>query len=143
MSSPICCCARSPATTGTCTHSPCFAALGCARTLRAALAQDEEYWNGARDHTYRRAADYLGAHAEPGDRFASIEVGTLAYYSRLAAYDLGGLVTDLQRDAMVDRDVRWLVLDKRYLRHAPPTPPVYSALRGDFETFVYYLPKPP
>jgi hypothetical protein len=120
-----------------------FAALAGVSLQRSAAAvgeQEEGFWNGARHSTYRRIAGYMAEHGEPGDRFASIEVGTLAYYSGLAAYDLGGLVTDLRRDAMVDRDVRFLVLDKRYLEHAPPVRPVFGAAKGEFAAFVYYLP---
>ena len=51
-------------------------------------------------------------------------------------------MTDLRRDPMVERNVRWLVLDKRYLAHAPPTAPVYGAVKGEFETYVFYLPRP-
>lgn len=119
-----------------------LALLCTRRTVLAAGSHPEGFWNGARDATYLQVATYLAEHAEPGDRFASIEVGTLAYYSGLAAYDLGGLVTDLRRDPMVERNVRWLVLDKRYLAHAPPTAPVYGAVKGEFETYVFYLPRP-
>jgi hypothetical protein len=117
-----------------------LAGLALQRSVKAIGQQEDGFWTGARQSTYRRIADYMAEHGEPGDRFASIEVGTLAYYSGLAAYDLGGLVTNLRRDAMVDRNVRFLVLDKRYLAHAPPVPPVYGAMKGDFEAFVYYLP---
>jgi len=117
-----------------------LAGLALQRSARAVGEQEHGFWTGARQTTYRRIAGYMAEHAEAGDRFASIEVGTLAYYSGLAAYDLGGLVTDLRRDRMVDRNVRFLVLDKRYLQHAPPVPPVFSAAKGEFAAFVYYLP---
>jgi arabinofuranosyltransferase len=98
------------------------------------------YWTGQRDLVYQRIAAYLHDHARPGEWFASVEVGTLAYYSGLPAYDLGGLVTR-QDDPMRDHPVRFIVLDKAYLAMAPTLPPVFSAQQGNFVAYVYELPQ--
>jgi hypothetical protein len=113
------------------------------RSAEAARTYRDSRWTGGRDGTYREVAAYLKQHASPGDHFACVEVGTLAYYSNLPAYDLGGLVTDLRHVNMADRPVRWLVLDRTYLSHAPAWPPVFRSSVGDFEAFVYHLPPPP
>ncbi len=117
--------------------------LVAARTAQGARDYAHGHWTGERDATYRRIARFLRARARPGEQFASIEVGTLAYYSDLSAYDLGGIVTDLRRTAMIDRPVRYLVLDTKYLASAPPWPPLFHAAEGDFEAFVYYMPRTP
>jgi hypothetical protein len=106
----------------------------------------QSHWVGSRDQTYHQVAEYLATHARAGEQFASIEVGTLAYYSQLSAYDLGGLITDLRHDMMSDHPVRFLVLDTMYITKAPPWPPVFTASVRDFKAFVYNLPdmtKPP
>jgi hypothetical protein len=97
------------------------------------------YWTGQRDVVYQRIAMYLRAHAKPGEWFASVEVGTLGYFSGLPAYDLGGLVTRLDADPMSDHPVRFIVLDKAYLAMAPSAPPVFSAREGDFSAYVYEM----
>ncbi|HEY2735032.1 MAG TPA: hypothetical protein VGI70_13645 [Polyangiales bacterium] len=97
---------------------------------------DRGYWTGQRDAVYRRIADYLRANAEPGVWFASVEVGTIAYFSGLPAYDLGGLVTRSD-DAIGDHPVRFIVVDKAYRQLAPPTPPVFEAREGQFMADVF------
>jgi hypothetical protein len=113
------------------------------RTTDEGRSYARAHWTGFRDATYRKVAAYLRAHASPGDHFASIEVGTLAFYSELPAYDLGGLVTDLRQVNMIDRPVRWLVLDQKYMAKAPPWAPVFSASEQDFTASVFYLPAIP
>lgn len=115
---------------------------GVARSWQASRSYDDAYWTGGRDRAYRRVAAFLASHAAPGDEFASVEVGTLAYYADLPAYDLGGLVTDLRRTNMVDRPVRWLVLDRQYMRSRPKWEPVFSASSRGFEAFVFFIPAP-
>ncbi len=117
--------------------------LAAARTAIASRDYAHGHWTGRRDAAYRRIARFLRDRARPGEQFASIEVGTLAYYSGLSAYDLGGIVTDLERTALISRPVRYLVLDTKYITHAPPWPPLFSAADGDFKAFVYYLPRVP
>jgi hypothetical protein len=97
------------------------------------------YWTGQRDAVYQRIAADLRARAKPGEWFASVEVGTLAYFSALPAYDLGGLVTRLDADPMSDHPVRFIVLDKAYLAMAPSAAPVFSASEGDFSAYVYEM----
>ncbi len=115
---------------------------GAARTIDAARTHDDAFWSGSRDAAYRQVARELVARARPGDEFASLEVGTLAYYSDLPAYDLGGLVTDLKSTRMLDRNVRWLVLDRQHLRFAPRWAPVFTTSDERFEVFVFHLPRP-
>ena len=129
---------------------PQWSAVDCARTCLLSLAlgvsimrfagecrtADSGYWTGQRDAVYRRIAAYMSAHARPGEWFASVEVGTLAYFSGLPAYDLGGLVTR-HDDPMQDHPVRFIVLDKAYLAMAPSRLPVFSAQEGDFMARVY------
>lgn len=114
---------------------------GAVRTFGAAHDYDAGYWTGGRDAAYRRVAQFLRQQALPGDEFASVEVGTIAYYANLPAYDLGGLVTDLRRTHMIDRPVRFLVLDGKYLRFAPKWPPALVAEAHGFQAFVYVLPR--
>jgi hypothetical protein len=97
---------------------------------------DAGYWTGQRDAAYRRVAGYLGEHAQPADWFAAIEVGTVAYYTNLSAYDLGGLVTRAD-DPAAAHPLRWLVLDKLYVQRSPPSPPVLIAREGDFEAYLF------
>jgi hypothetical protein len=110
------------------------------RTWQASQSYPSGYWTGERDAAYRLVSAYLLAHAQPGDHFASVEVGTIAYYTGMSAYDLGGLVTDLRRTNMVDRPVRWLVLDSQYQRVRPGWAPSFSTKQGDFAVHVYALP---
>jgi hypothetical protein len=119
-----------------------LALAGVARSWEASRAYDDGYWTGGRDRAYRRVAAFLASHAAAGDEFASVEVGTLAYYADLPAYDLGGLVTDLRRTNMVDRPVRWLVLDRQYMRSRPKWEPVFSTSSRGFEAFVFFIPAP-
>jgi hypothetical protein len=114
---------------------------GATRTLQAAATHRDSFWSGSRDAAYRRVAAYLLEHAQPGDEFAALEVGTLAYYTRLPAYDLGGLVTDLRRTPMVDRNVRWLVLDRQHLHVAPRVAPAFEVSIQGFDAFVFHLPR--
>jgi len=113
--------------------------LTCARTAFVAATHRDDYWSGARDDVYKRLARVLGQRAKPGEAFASVEVGTLAYYTHLRVYDMGGLVTDT---AHVSRDgaVRWLVLDANYTWMAPPWPPVYAVEDRVFSAFLYQVP---
>jgi arabinofuranosyltransferase len=110
------------------------------RSLREARDLPSAYWSGARDAAYQRVATYLDAHMTHDAEFAAIEVGTIAYYSGRNAYDLGGLVTDLRTDAMARHNVRFLVLDRKYLSVAPPWPPAYSATETPFNVSVYRMP---
>jgi arabinofuranosyltransferase len=103
---------------------------------------DRGYWTGQRDAVYRRVAEQLMAAAEPGDWFASVEVGTIAYHSRLHAFDLGGLVTRAD-DVMSAHPIRFIVVDKAYLQRSPPREPRFVVSDGDFLVHVYDTRPPP
>ncbi len=111
----------------------------CVRTSFLAATYRDDYWTGARHDVYLHLSGFLKAHAAPGDAFASIEVGTLAYYTGMRVYDMGGLVTDTSR-VSGDPAVRWLVLDANYLWMAPPWQPVYAASNQKFKAFLFYVP---
>jgi hypothetical protein len=97
---------------------------------------ESSYWIGQRDAVYRRVAGYLRDHAAPDAWFASVEVGTIGYYSGRSGYDLGGLVK--RADDPIDvHQIRFIVVDKAYQTHAPPTAPVFSARQGEFIANVY------
>lgn len=63
------------------------------QAITFSLHHAERFWYGRRDAVYRDVAAYLRARAAPGDVFDAEEVGTIAYYSDLAATDHPGLVT--------------------------------------------------
>jgi arabinofuranosyltransferase len=110
------------------THAAGF--IGGLRTL------EHSYWMGQRQAVYEDIAGYLRQHAAPGEAFASVEVGTIAYYTDLPAFDLGGLVTR-PSDQMAEHPVRFLVLDRQYMRADVRAPPVYRSQHGDFLAVVY------
>ena len=97
-------------------------------------------WNGARDRTYREVAAFLEEH---GDRereyFASVEVGTVAYYSDFSAMDLGWLISP--RGTLLDQgELRWLLIDPLYRSFVPEgAPKVFSVEGRGFDAEVYDL----
>jgi hypothetical protein len=99
------------------------------------------YWSGQRDGAYQRVAEYLRQHANESDWFASIEVGTIAYYSGLSAYDLGGLVTRLD-DPIGAHPVRFVVVNNSSMLRQTPSAQVFSAREGEFFANVYEPKKP-
>jgi hypothetical protein len=113
-----------------------LANLALRRTANDFRSLQDGYWTGQRDTVYRGVAGYLTSHANPGDWFASIEVGTIAYYSDLPAYDLSGLVTDRSK-APDGRRLRFFVYDKAFLHEAPPLPVAASIEEGDFLANIY------
>ena len=112
------------------------------RSLRAARELPGEYWTGARDTAYRGVASYLANHLHEHDEFAAVEVGTIAYYSNRKAYDLGGLITNLESDPMTRHSVRFVVLDKAYLSAAPAWPVAYIQSDTAFRVYVFSKPSP-
>jgi hypothetical protein len=115
-----------------------IALLYGARTSSLARAQEADYWTGARDKTYLEIASYLKPRILPGDRFAAIEVGTLAYYTQLPAFDIGMLVTDRKKPPPTP--IRYVVLDPVFADLAPPYPPVGRGKSHDFSAALYEIP---
>jgi arabinofuranosyltransferase len=125
------------------------------RTTTFALAHPSQYAFGARDAVYRGVADHLGRHSAPSDLAATVEPGTIAYYSQRAIYDLAGLVTRDPRPvfqhlengkrgiaANAPAELRWLVLDERYLRQVEVVGSFRVFRRGDFVVYVVDLHPP-
>lgn len=110
------------------------------RSYEATYEVDSGYWTGQRDAAYQQVAQLLQENLRPDEEFASVEVGTLAYYSERIAYDLGGLISDFATDPMSAHPVRLLVLDKRYLYSAPRRPPITVVSQGEFSAHIFELP---
>lgn len=110
------------------------------RTGGMAMSFKDDYWTGDRHGVYLHLARYLKENMHPGDAFASVEVGTLAYYTGMRVFDMGGLVTDTTKVSS-DRAVRWLVLDVNYYWTAPPWPVQYAAGGKRFKAYVWKIPE--
>jgi hypothetical protein len=108
------------------------------RTLSLASGQEADYWTGARDKTYLQIASYLQPRIQPGDRFAAIEVGTLAYYTQLPAFDIGMLVTERKKPPPTP--IRYVVLDPLFADLAPPFPPAGQGRSHGFSAALYEIP---
>lgn len=106
------------------------------RFADAAAELDARYWTGQRQATYVEIAKYLTDHAQTGEWFGSVEVGTIAYYSNLPAFDFGGLVTR-PYERMDQHPVRFLVVDKLYMQRDMPVRPVFQSQHGEFLAVVY------
>lgn len=106
------------------------------RLSQTATTIADSYWSGQRHATYREIADFLGRHARAPARFASVEVGTIAFYSDLPAFDLGGLITRLG-ERMEQQPVRFIVVDRAYLRPGIRARELFRAQHGDFLAVVY------
>ena len=106
------------------------------RFADAARELDARYWTGQRQATYVEISKYLAKHAAPGDWFGSVEVGTIAYYSNLSAFDFGGLVTR-PYSRLEQFPVRFLVVDKLYMQRDSPARPVFQSQHGEFLAVVY------
>jgi arabinofuranosyltransferase len=110
------------------------------RTSVMAATYRDDGWTGARHEVYLRLARYMIDHCDPGEAFASVEVGTLAYYTHLRVYDMGGMVTDI-RHITGDSTVRWLVLDEHYMWMAPHWEPVHYAGNQRFKAYLFHIPE--
>lgn len=120
----------------TVTTCACLALLQAARFADAARTLAAGYWTGQRHSTYLEIARYLRQHAAAGEWFASVEVGTIAYYSKLSAFDVGGLVT--RPDARLEQfPVRFVVVDQLYMHPNPKLKPVFQAKHGEFLAVIY------
>jgi hypothetical protein len=122
------------------TRLVCVALLGgyLGRTVELARTYRSSYWYGNRTSAYRDVATYLRAHALPFDVLASVEPGTVAYYSGIRVSDLGGLVSSFDRRNPLE-GAAWLMVDPLYLRLAEPLgrPPEQTFIRGDFAALLY------
>jgi len=112
-----------------------LAAAHLYQTGEFAFSHRQAYWHGARDAAYRELADYLVANAEPSDRVASGEVGTIAYYSRLPIYDLVHLVSSPASDA--PSDVRYWALPPGWGGVPDARRPIAAFAPGRFEVRLY------
>lgn len=55
--------------------------------------------------SYRRGAEWIKAHSEPGASIAYVEIGVIGYYSERPVLDLMGLVTPWARPYVVQGDI--------------------------------------
>ncbi|MBM4395675.1 MAG: hypothetical protein FJ087_08290 [Deltaproteobacteria bacterium] len=120
--------------------------LGLAWFLRSATASaeyDATYWGGGRDRAYRATAAYLIDHAKPTDVVASVEVGTIGYYSDLPMYDWGGLVTPEPFDFGTRPEHRFVAVDRLYVWKARGLHPVAEFRHADFAVLVCDLASEP
>jgi hypothetical protein len=119
----------------------CTALLALAyghRSLQFAQGHRQDYWFGARDTAYREIARYLDKHARPSDVVASVEVGTIGYYSGLTMYDWGGLITTHPLQRPLRPRLSWTVVDKLFIdRFAVDMTPIKQFRTGDFFANVY------
>lgn len=128
-----------------------LAALGAMVAAHAAesvewmLKWRNGYWYGDRQRAYVRTAEYLRRHGDPQhDVVASVEVGTLAYYSGFTMYDLGGIVTRLPGPGDPLPELDWFVTDPTYLSWAPEGQAPETIVRADdFLVFVFRLGQTP
>jgi hypothetical protein len=111
-------------------------AVQFARFAVSARELEARYWTGQRQATYVEISKYLVQHAAAGDWFGSVEVGTIAYYSNLSAFDFGGLVTRPYA-RLEQHPVRFLVVDKLYMQRDNPVRPVFQSQHGEFLAVVY------
>ena len=97
-------------------------------------------WNGGRDQAYREVAAFLVEHGNPErEYFASVEIGTVAYYSDFSAMDLGWLVSP--PGMLLDRgELRWILVDPVYRFMVPAgAPMVFSSDKCGFRAELYDL----
>jgi hypothetical protein len=91
-----------------------FALVYGYRAAEFARTHEHGKWHGSRDHVYRDTARYLRKHARPRDVVASVEVGTIAYYTDLRMYDWGGLVTPDAVFRPTEPRLNWAVIDMNF-----------------------------
>jgi hypothetical protein len=108
------------------------------RSVRFAFGQSNDPRFGARDRAYQDIASYLRAHARPSDVVASVEVGTIAYYTDLTMYDWGALVTPHPVLRPDTPRLSWTVVDDSFQdRFASAMTPVRRFQVGEFGANVY------
>jgi hypothetical protein len=123
--------------------------LGCLvlvygfRSARWGEYVEDGYWWGARHKVYRNTAEYLRSRGVgPEDTVATVEVGTLAYYSDVRVFDLGGLVTRAPESVEDWPQVDWAVFaDFQKDDWVPPgAPPTAVFEHNGFAALVYHVP---
>jgi hypothetical protein len=72
------------------------------------------FWFGARDRVYQQVSRYLRTHARPTDVVASVEVGTIGYYTGLRMYDWGAIVTRKPEYRPIEPRLSWSVVDRGF-----------------------------
>jgi hypothetical protein len=112
-------------------------ALYGASTTRFALAHERDYWFGARHTVYRAVAAFLRERAGPSDVVASLEVGTIAYYSGVRMHDWDGLVSRDPR--RLPPELRWFVVDGAYVDRFPGFEPVMVWTRGGVAAHLFQV----
>ncbi len=118
-----------------------LATLQASRTVGAAGSYRTNYWNGARNQAYYDLSTFLRRSVPPEDVVATVEVGTIAYYSGLKMYDLGGLITLAPVSPQARAGLyRWLAVDGKYLHLVPGgARPVAAFRRTQFHVFLFDL----
>jgi hypothetical protein len=116
-----------------------FAWVHGAAMVELARAHPTMHWFGLRDAAYRDVAAYIAPLAAPDDKVACWEVGTIAYYSGLRMFDLGGLITPWRTPR--PPNLRWFVFDKLYWNRVKKgRVPVKQLSRGSFVVNIYRAP---
>lgn len=85
------------------------------QTISSIQAYPTHYWLGARQEVYRDIVSYLREVGKKTDRIASVEVGTLAFYSDQPMHDWGGLITR-EKMNQPKNPYQWAVIDRLYLK---------------------------
>ncbi|MCB9639599.1 MAG: hypothetical protein H6727_11965 [Myxococcales bacterium] len=111
------------------------------QTSRFVQSYPTHYWLGARQFVYKDVASYLQRVGKKTDRIASIEVGTLAFYSDMPMHDWGGLIT--RNPAKTPKKpYRWSLVDRLYLKKlAFGLLPLDVFRRSDFTAYLYDVSK--
>jgi hypothetical protein len=112
---------------------------GAHRSVSLAASHADSSGLGARHQVYLEVADFLRSRGDPRrESFASMEVGTIAYYCDFFAFDMGGLVQDLDVP-YPGPAVRWLVVTPDVVRYAPPGVPPVKVWNEPFPVAIWDL----
>jgi hypothetical protein len=114
-----------------------FALVYGQRALEFARTHEHGAWHGSRDHVYRDTARYLRTHARPNDIVASVEVGTIAYYTNLRMYDWGGLVTPNAVFRPTQPRLNWAVIDMNFEELRVGLAPIKELQQPGFVVSIY------
>ncbi len=112
------------------------------QTVDAIRAYPTHYWLGARQEVYRDIASYLRVVGKKTQRIASVEVGTLAFYSDQLMHDWGGLITREKTQEPI-RPYQWAVIDRLYLKKLGRGLFAQEVFRrNDFTVYLYNTQRP-